>query len=218
MVWMFPGLTDIPDSCLYDDVTGVILAGGRGRRMGMVDKGLQLLKGKPMVEHVIDRLRPQVSTLMINANRNTEAYATFDYPVYADDPMDFSGPLAGFLTGLRHCKTLYLVTAPCDAPFLSRHLVEDLYRALDGKRADLAVAVSRADEYCQIQPVFCLMKASLASHLENYLKNGGHKIDEWYASLNVATASFDDLHAFENVNTPDELKRLQDLPDNDTGR
>lgn len=87
MVWMFPGLTDIPDSCLYDDVTGVILAGGRGRRMGMVDKGLQLLKGKPMVEHVIDRLRPQVSTLMINANRNTEAYATFGYPVYADDPM-----------------------------------------------------------------------------------------------------------------------------------
>ena len=150
MVWMFPGLTDIPDSCLYDDVTGVILAGGRGRRMGMVDKGLQLLKGKPMVEHVIDRLRPQVSTLMINANRNTEAYATFGYPVYADDPMDFSGPLAGFLTGLRHCKTLYLVTAPCDAPFLSRHLVEDLYRVLDGKRADLAVAVSRADEYCQI--------------------------------------------------------------------
>ena len=121
-----PGLTDIPDSCLYDDVTGVILAGGRGRRMGMVDKGLQLLKGKPMVEHVINRLRPQVSTLMINANRNTEAYATFGYPVYADDPMDFSGPLAGFLTGLRHCKTLYLVTAPCDAPFLSRHLVEDL--------------------------------------------------------------------------------------------
>ncbi len=218
MVWMFPGLTDIPDSCLYDDVTGVILAGGRGRRMGMVDKGLQLLKGKPMVEHVIDRLRPQVSTLMINANRNPEAYATFGYPVYADNPMDFSGPLAGFLTGLRHCKTLYLVTAPCDAPFLSRHLVEDLYRALDGKRADLAVAVSRADEYCQIQPVFCLMKVSLASHLENYLKNGGHKIDEWYASLNVATASFDDSHAFENVNTPDELERLQDVPDNDTGR
>ena len=79
---------------------------------------------------------------MINANRNTEAYATFGYPVYADDPMDFSGPPAGFLIGLRHCKTLYLVTAPCDAPFLSRHLVEDLYRALDGKRADLAVAVS----------------------------------------------------------------------------
>lgn len=217
MVWMFPELTDIPDSCLYDDVTGIVLAGGRGRRMGMADKGLEPLNGKPMVEHVIRRLRPQVSTLIISANRNPDAYAAFGYPVHADEPKDFSGPLAGFLTGLRHCRTQYLVTAPCDAPFLSRHLVEDLFRSLAEKQADLAVAVSGADEYCQIQPVFCLMKTSLASHLENYLKNGGRKIDEWYASLNVATACFDDPEAFENINTPDELERLQNVSDNETG-
>ncbi len=218
MVWMFSGLTDIPDSCLYDDVTGVILAGGQGKRMGMADKGLQLLNGKPMVEHVIRRLRPQVSTLMISANRNQEAYSAYGYPVYADEPATFSGPLAGFLTGLRHCETLYLVTAPCDAPFLSGRLVEELYRSLNEKQADLAIAVSRIDEYCQVQPVFCLMKASLAPHLENYLKNGGHKIDEWYATLKVAAVYFDDLQAFENVNTPDELKRLQNMIGTETGR
>lgn len=218
MVWMLSGLTDIPDSCLYDDVTGVILAGGQGKRMGMADKGLQLLDGKPLVEHVIRRLRPQVSTLVINANRNQEAYAAFGYPVCHDDPLDWSGPLAGFLTGLRHCRTLYLVTVPCDAPFLSNLLVEKLHHALNEKQADLAVAVSKTDEYCRMQPVFCLMKASLAPHLENYLENGGRKIDEWYASLNVAKAYFDDQQAFENVNTLDELQRLQHAADEDTGR
>lgn len=215
MVWMLSGLTDIPDMCLYDDVTGVILAGGRGKRMGSVDKGLQLLNGKPMVEHVIERLRPQVSTLVISANRNPEAYAAFGYPVCADEPLAYSGPLAGFLTGLRHCQTLYLVTAPCDVPFLSRRLVEDLHRSLTEKEADLSVAVSRIDEYCQVQPVFCLMKASLAPHLEKFLENGGRRIEEWYATLNVATVCFDDRQAFENVNTPEELERLQNRSGNE---
>lgn len=217
MVWMFSGLTDIPDSCLYDDVTGIVLAGGQGSRMKMADKGLQLLHGKPMVRHVIDRLRPQVSTLMISANRNQDVYAAFGYPVYADDPLDFSGPLAGFLTGLRHCETMYLVTVPCDVPFLSRHLVEDLHRSLEDKQADIAVAVSGSGKYCRIQPVFCLMKTSLAPGLENYLKGGGRRIDKWYASLNVATTCFDDGQAFENINTPDDLERLQRMHDNDTG-
>lgn len=217
MVWMLSGLTDIPDMCLYDDVTGVVLAGGRGKRMGLADKGLQLLNGKPMVEHVIERLRPQVSSLMISANRNREAYLSFGYPVYADEPPAYSGPLSGFLTGLRHCRTLYLVTAPCDAPFLSRRLVEDLHRSLNEKEADLAVAVSKIDEYCQVQPVFCLMKASLAPHLEKFLANGGHKIDEWYATLKVATVCFDEPQAFENVNTPEELEKLQDISGNEEG-
>ena len=173
MVWMLSGLTDMPDSCLYDDVTGVILAGGQGKRMGSADKGLQLLDGKPLVAHVIDRLRPQVSTLIVNANRNQSAYAAFGYPVCSDEPLDWSGPLAGFLTGLRHCKTLYLVTAPCDAPFLPSRLVEDLHRSLEEKQADLAVAVSKDDEYCRVQPAFCLMKASLATDLENFMARGG---------------------------------------------
>ena len=215
MVWMLSGLTDIPDMCLYDDVTGVVLAGGRGERMGAADKGLQLLNGKPMVEHVINRLRPQVSTLIISANRNLEAYSAFGYPVYADEPPAYSGPLSGFMTGLRHCRTRYLVTAPCDTPFLSRRLVEDLHRFLEEKEADLAVAVSKIDEYCQVQPVFCMMKASLGPHLEKFLANGGHKIDEWYATLKVARVCFDEPRAFENVNTLKELEKLQDIPGNE---
>ena len=218
MVWMFSGLTDIPDMCLYDDVTGVVLAGGQGKRMGMADKGLQLLNGKPMVERVIERLRPQVGALLVSANRNLGAYAAFGYPVYPDESPGYPGPLAGFLTGLRHCETLYLVTAPCDAPFLPRRLVEDLHRSLTGKEADLAVAVSKVDEYCQVQPVFCLMKASLAPHLENYLESGGRRVDEWYATLKVARVCFDDGQAFENVNTPEELKKLQNGSDNENDR
>lgn len=218
MVWMLSGLIDVPDSCIYDDVTGIILAGGQGKRMGMADKGLQLLDGKPLIEHVIRRLRPQVSTLMINANRNQNAYAAFGYPVYQDDPLDWSGPLAGFLTGLRHCQTLYLVTVPCDAPFLSNLLVEQLHETLNEKQADLAVAVSKTDEYCSMQPVFCLMKTSLAPHLENFLKKGGRKIDEWFASLNIAQAYFNDLHAFENVNTLDELQQWQYALEKKNGR
>lgn len=211
MVWMLSGLTDMPDSCLYDDVTGVILAGGQGKRMGSADKGLQLLDGKPLVAHVIDRLRPQVSTLIVNANWNQSAYAAFGYPVCSDEPLDWSGPLAGFLTGLRHCKTLYLVTAPCDAPFLPSRLVEDLHRSLEEKQADLAVAVSKDDEYCRVQPAFCLMKASLATDLENFMARGGRKIEQWYATRKVATACFNERHGFENVNTPDELARLQGM-------
>ncbi|MCZ4052772.1 molybdenum cofactor guanylyltransferase [Oxalobacter sp. OxGP1] len=211
MVWMLSGLTDMPDSCLYDDVTGVILAGGQGKRMGSADKGLQLLDGKPLVAHVIDRLRPQVSTLIVNANRNQSAYAAFGYPVCSDEPLDWSGPLAGFLTGLRHCKTLYLVTAPCDAPFLPSRLVEDLHRSLEEKQADLAVAVSKDDEYCRVQPAFCLMKASLATDLENFMARGGRKIEQWYATRKVATACFNERHGFENVNTPDELAWLQGM-------
>lgn len=211
MVWMLSGLTDIPDSCLYDDVTGVILAGGQGKRMELADKGLQLLDGKPLVAHVIDRLRPQVSTLIVNANRNQSAYAAFGYPVCSDEPLDWSGPLAGFLTGLRHCKTLYLVTAPCDAPFLPLRLVEDLHRSLEEKQADLAVAVSKDEEYCRVQPAFCLMKASLAPHLESFLAGGGRRIEQWYATLKVATACFNERHGFENINTPDELARLQGM-------
>lgn len=211
MVWMFSGLTDMPDSCLYDDVTGVVLAGGQGKRMGTADKGLQLLDGKPLVAHVIDRLRPQVSTLIVNANRNQSEYAAFGYPVCSDEPLDWSGPLAGFLTGLRHCKTLYLVTAPCDAPFLPSRLVEDLHRSLEEKQADLAVAVSKDDEYCRVQPAFCLMKASLVQNLESFLVGGGRKIEQWYATLKVATACFNERHGFENVNTPEELARLQGM-------
>ncbi len=190
-------------------VTGVILAGGMGRRMGMADKGLQYLDGMPMVRHIIGRLAPQVKTLFINANRNIETYRSFGLPVFPDDPPDFSGPLAGFLTGLRHCETPCLVTVPCDTPFVSPELVEKLAAALPENQADLAVACVKTGGLCRPQPVFCLMKKSVMPHLETFLKKGGRKIADWYSTLKTVDVCFNDPHAFENINTSDDLERFQ---------
>ena len=200
---------DAYPSSFKDRVTGVILAGGQGKRMGMADKGLQPFDGKPMVKHVIDRIAPQVGKLIINANRNRETYQSFGYPVYTDYPLDYSGPLAGFLTGLRHCKTPYLVTVPCDTPFLSHELVEKLVDALEKEQADLAVACVRTDDLCRVQPVFALMKTSVRPHLESFLENGGRKIDGWTSTLKTVEVCFDDIHTFENINTPDDLEKFQ---------
>lgn len=192
-----------------DRVTGVILAGGQGKRMGMVDKGLAVFDGKPMARHVIDRITPQVARLIINANRNGETYRSFGYPVYPDEPLDYAGPLAGFLTGLRHCETPYLLTAPCDSPFISPVLVEKLSCALEKEQADLAVACVRSGDVCRVQPVFSLMKKSVRPHLESFLENGGRKIDDWYSTLKTVEVCFDELHAFENINTPDDLEKFR---------
>ncbi len=203
------GQTDTVTTLYKDRVTGVVLAGGRGRRMGMVDKGLQLFDGKPLAKHVIDRVAPQVSRLIINANRNGETYRSFGYPVFTDDPLDYSGPLAGFLTGLRHCETPYLVTVPCDTPFLPNELVEKLAGVLEKEQADLALACVRSGDVCRVQPVFALMKKSLRPHLESFLENGGRKIDGWTSTLKTVEVCFDDMHAFENINTPDDLEKFQ---------
>lgn len=189
------------------DITGLILAGGRGTRMGTVDKGLVALAGKPMVAHVIERLRPQVATLMINANQNFDTYAAFGLPVWPDALPDFAGPLAGLQTGLMHCSTPYLVTAPCDSPFLPLDLVTCLAQGLQAQDADLAVAVTHdLDSVRQPQPVFCLAKASLLAHLTDYLHSGGRKVEHWYRSLRVAEVGFTDVNAFRNINTRNELQ------------
>lgn len=201
--------TDPLQHPVKDLVTGVILAGGRGRRMGMADKGLQTFDGRPMVWHIIERLIPQVKTLIINANRNADTYRSFGLPVYPDDPLDFSGPLAGFLTGLRHCETPFLVTVPCDTPFVSPELVDKLGTALQKEKADLAVACIKKGEQCRAQPVFSLMKQSLMPHLEIFLDKGGRKIDDWYSSLKTVEVCFNDPHMFENINTPDDLDKFQ---------
>ena len=185
-----------------DRVTGVILAGGQGKRMGMADKGLQVFDGKPMVKHVIDRIAPQVNKLIINANRNGETYRSFGYPVFKDVPLDYSGPLAGFLTGLRHCESPWLLTVPCDTPFVSPELVEKLAIALEKEQADLAIACIPSGDGCRIQPVFSLMKKTLRPHLESFLENGGRKIDSWTSTLKTVEVCFNDTHAFENINTP----------------
>ncbi|KRB94034.1 molybdenum cofactor guanylyltransferase MobA [Noviherbaspirillum sp. Root189] len=190
-------------------ITGLILAGGRGSRMGSVDKGLQNFRGAPMVLHVIMRLSPQVGALMINANRNLGPYEGFGLPVWPDQLTGFEGPLAGLQTGLSQCDTNYLVTAPCDSPFLPQDLVERLFQALTDNDADLAVAVTEEEGRRQPHPVFCLMKASVLPNLTAFLQLGERKIDKWYRSLNFVEVMFPDETAFRNINTLDELRRFE---------
>lgn len=190
-------------------VTGLILAGGRGTRMGTVDKGLQMFRGAPMALHVMMRLSPQVGSLMINANQNLAPYEAFGVPVWPDQLQGYAGPLAGMQTGLTFCETEYMVTAPCDSPFLPSDLVERLGQAIDAHQAELAVAVTGEGENRQAHPVFCLMRTSLLDHLTEFLKGGGRKIDAWYASLKIAEVSFPEEDAFRNINTLEELKRFE---------
>ncbi len=189
-------------------ITGLILAGGRGSRMGSIDKGLAPLAGQPMVQHVIQRLQPQVQRLLINANQNLDTYAAFGAPVWPDALPDFAGPLAGLQTGLIHCETPYLVTAPCDSPFLPADLVQRLAFALQAEGADLAVAVTGEGAARQPHPVFCLAKTSLLPHLTQFLEGGGRKVDRWYASLRLAEVHFGDEAAFRNINTLAELQQM----------
>ncbi len=189
-------------------ITGLILAGGRGTRMGSVDKGLQIFRGMPMVQHVATRLRPQVSHLMINANRNLTEYEAICSPVWPDTMADFPGPLAGLQTGLMHCRTPLLVTAPCDSPFVPLDLVARLQSGLT-MHIDMAVAVTGSADHPQSQPVFCLVKTSLLQHLTDYLRDGGRKFDAWYATLSVEQVHFEDEAAFRNINTLDELHKLE---------
>ncbi|MDD2742875.1 MAG: molybdenum cofactor guanylyltransferase [Rhodocyclaceae bacterium] len=189
-----------------DRITGVILAGGMGRRMGGVDKGLQELRGQPMVRWVIERLQPQVSALIINANQNLERYAEFGCPVVPDQIPDFAGPLAGLHAALSAAQTPLVATAPCDSPFLPEDLIFRLFSALTVTNADLAVART----FDQPHPVFCLCKREVLPHLTEFLQSGGRKIDRWYSTLKVTEVAFDDqAAAFENINTREELGRFE---------
>ena len=191
------------------DITGLILAGGRGSRMGGVDKGLQNHHGVPMAMHALLRLGPQVGELMINANRNLGAYEAMGAPVWPDSLPDYAGPLAGFLTGLEHCETPYLVTVPCDSPLFPTDLVQRLAQALDAQGAEIAMAATREGDALQVQPVFCLMKTSLIDSLLRFTQSGQRKIDKWTAQHRCIDVSFDDAHAFANANTLAELQQLQ---------
>jgi molybdenum cofactor guanylyltransferase len=190
-------------------ITGLVLAGGRGSRMGGVDKGLQNHKGVPLALHAMFRLQPQVGEVMINANRNLGAYESMGVPVWPDVQTDFPGPLAGVLVGLERCETAYLVTVPCDTPNFPLDLVERLAQALVTQDADIAMAATRENGETMAQPVFCLLKAMLLESLVKYLHEGQRKIDRWTALHRVATVVFDDAAAFDNANTIEELQRLQ---------
>jgi len=188
------------------DITGVVLAGGQGSRMGGVDKGLQAFRGKPMVAHVLERLAPQVDEILVNANRNVELYAGFGHRVIADEIAGFAGPLAGFERGLAHAKGALVATAPCDSPFLPADLVARLRSALEAAHADLAVAKTGE----QAHPVFCLMRRDVHASLRDFLAGGQRKIDRWYAGLAVVEVAFDDeAQAFLNINTREELAGLE---------
>jgi molybdenum cofactor guanylyltransferase len=186
------------------EIGGLVLAGGQGRRMGGVDKGLQLLQGRPLMQHVIERLRPQVDSVLINANQNLERYAEFGCPVVPDRIDGFAGPLAGLDAGLHATGAPLIVTVPCDSPFLPSDLVARLATALSAIDADVAVARTGS----QSHPVFALVCTRVRSHLADFLARGERKIDLWYASLRVVEVDFDDeAEAFTNINTRAELAK-----------
>ena len=191
-----------------EDITGLILAGGRATRMGGVDKGLQNHQGMPLALHALLRLQPQVGHLLINANRNLAAYEALGVPVWPDPMADHPGPLAGWLAGLEHCDTPYLLTVPCDTPGFPTDLAARLSAALAEQDADIAMAATLEDGRVQVQPVFCLLKTGLLESLVAYLHSGQRKIDRWTAQHRCATVVFEDTRAFFNANTADELRSL----------
>lgn len=187
-------------------ITGLVLAGGRARRMGGLDKGLVTLAGQPMIAHVLGRLAPQVGPILINANRNPERYAAFGYPVLSDALEGYQGPLAGILTGLRAATTEFVLTVPCDSPLLATDLASTLADTLLRESADLAVA----DDGTRLQPVFLLLRRELDASLDEFLASGRRKIDEWFAGHRVARADLRHrLDSFVNVNDPDDRAALE---------
>jgi molybdopterin-guanine dinucleotide biosynthesis protein A len=200
------------------DVTGLILAGGRGSRMGGVDKGLQNFQGLPMALTALMRLAPQVGEVMINANRNLSAYESFGTPVWPDGLADYAGPLAGFLVGLERAETPYLVTVPCDCPRFPLDLVARLGDALLAHDAEIAMASAPETDgqgltRIRPQPVFCLLRTDLLESLVRFTHAGGRKIDAWTALHKTVTVPFDapedTPHAFANVNTLNDLQNLE---------
>ena len=190
-------------------VTGVILAGGRGSRMGGVDKGLQLLRSKPMVQWVAERFAPQVNEVLVNANQNIDKYQMLGYKVIPDEIGGFAGPLAGLHRGLSEASHRLVATSPCDSPFLPLDLIARLRTAMEKAGADLTVAKTGD----QPHPVFCLCRKSVLPSLTDFLAGGGRKIDAWYATLKIVEVLFDDQpDAFSNVNTLAELEAFERAP------
>ena len=205
-------------------ITALILAGGRGARMGGADKGLQMLQGRPLVQHALQRLRAQSlppAQILISANRHRAEYEALGVPVLADDWPDFPGPLAGFLAGLTHAGTPLLLTVPCDTPRFSLSLCERLAHALQAQEADLAMVATperdaRGALRLQAQPVFCLLRTTLAGSLQAYFQAGGRGILDWSARHRTALVAFDqaddDPHAFANLNTLNALHAAEAGP------
>ena len=188
---------------IKSDVTGVILAGGQARRMGGQDKGLVMLDGKPMVEIIIDIFKPQTAKLLINANRNHDRYSQYGLELVADELSGYCGPLAGMASALKKISTDYMVTAPCDSPFIPLDLVQRLADALENESTDISVAHDGE----RIQPVFCMLKKTLLQSLTDYLAAGERKIDRWFKQHDFAIADFSDKpETFDNINTHEDVE------------
>ncbi len=199
-----------------EQITGLLLAGGQGQRMGGRDKGLQALDGEALSRHVMRRLSPQVGTIVISANRHLDDYRCFGCDVITDELSGFQGPLAGIHAGLGHCATPWLLTAPCDSPFLPHDLVQRLGDAIVASDADLAYAVTGTGDTRREHPVFSLLRVSLRDGLGRYLESGGRKVREWQAGVKSIAVPFDDELAFRNLNTTRDLTDAQGEAGNST--
>jgi molybdenum cofactor guanylyltransferase len=191
------------------EITGLVLAGGRGSRMGGVDKGLQRHFGVPLAQHALHRLEPQVGRLMINANRNLAAYESMGVPVWPDEVPDFAGPLAGMLAALAHCRTPYLMTVPCDTPNFPPDLARRLADGLADIDGEVAIAATREGGVVRRQPVFSLMRASMRASLAAYVGGGQGNVGYWAGQQRCAVVLFEDARAFFNANTSADLEQLQ---------
>ena len=194
-------------------MSAVVLAGGQGSRMNGQDKGLQLFRGQSLVSLAVQRLQAQTlapDSMCINANRNLHYYQTLGFEVWPDAQAEFAGPLAGFLAGVTHCTDPYLLTVPCDTPLFPLNLAESLMKVLHSEGADIATAASPDDEgLLRRQPVFCLMKVTLRESLQKFLAEGGRKIGAWTALHKTVEVPFRDPLAFRNLNTLDDLKKIE---------
>ncbi|HEX3638116.1 MAG TPA: molybdenum cofactor guanylyltransferase MobA [Paraburkholderia sp.] len=197
-----------------DHITGLVLAGGRGMRMGGLDKGLQPLHGEPLAAHVLKRLAPQTGALLISANRHPDVYSTLGAPfgakVLADTLPGFPGPLAGLLAGLRTAETAYVLSAPCDSPGLPAELADRLAQALHSNQADIAtVTTTDAAGHVSLHPVFALLRTGLADDLASFLEAGERKVRAWYVRHRTVEVAFTDERAFYNINSLQELADLE---------
>lgn len=192
-----------------EDITAIVLAGGRGSRMGGTDKGLHLFNGVPLALHAVQRVALQVDKVVMNANRNQVTYQSFGCEVYPDSDTEFAGPLSGFAVGLAHCQTPYLLTVPCDSPRFPNDLASRMALALQGGGFDMAMAAQGGSS----QPVFCLIKRELLPSLQAFMQSGRRKIDAWTATQKTVIVNFDestdDVNAFANANTLEELTLLE---------
>ncbi len=205
-----------------EHITGLVLAGGQGSRMGGIDKGLQLLAGKPLAQWCGQRLAAQVGVVLVNANRHLDDYAALGWPVVADLPGltapddAFPGPLAGFAAGLAACRTPWLLTVACDTPLFPANLAQRMAQVAADQQALVVMAntppdAGSTDARPLPQPAFCLIHTSLAASARDFVAGGGRKIRQWTQQHPHAFAQFDDASAFYNANTLQDLQHLEQL-------